>query len=119
MAHALAQAPQFATSEVRSTQVPPHNVCPAGHSHVPAAQLVPPEHLMPHAPQFVLSPVVSTQAPAQDTRPVGQSEMQCPSEHDSWDPQACPQAPQLAELTESRTQAPPHATSPRGHTHRA
>jgi hypothetical protein len=76
MAHALAQAPQFAASDARSTQVPLHNVCPAGHSHVPAAQLVPPEHLTPQAPQFVLSPVLSTQAPEQEARPVGQSAMQ-------------------------------------------
>lgn len=117
-AQAVPQAPQFALSVARFTHVPPHDTCPDGHSHAPAAHAVPPEHLTPHAPQLALSPVVSTHAPPHETRPTGQAAMQRPNEHDSLAAQAWPHVPQLFGSVPSFTHALPHAVSPRRQTQR-
>jgi hypothetical protein len=58
-------APQFEGLRVTSTQLPAHNVDPAGHVtlQTPLAQTWPAAHAVPQAPQCRGSVAVATQTP--------------------------------------------------------
>jgi hypothetical protein len=66
-AHTLLQAPQFRSSEARSTQAPEHAINPPEQVlvHVPCEQTLSAAQAVPHAPQWALLFSGSTQAPAQ------------------------------------------------------
>lgn len=49
--HAVVQLPQWPGSFCRSTHVPPQLVCPAGHWHVPEAQIIVAGHTVAQSPQ--------------------------------------------------------------------
>lgn len=74
--HAVPQAPQLASSLVRSTQVPPQQVSDAPqteppHVHVPPTHVSPLAQAFPQVPQLAESVWISTQTPEQSTPPPG------------------------------------------------
>jgi hypothetical protein len=108
---ATPQAPQFAALESVSTQAEPQRVVPAGHTHMPIAQVVPRAQTVPQAPQLAVSLVVSTHAPLHVVRPIVQVIVHTPDEHTWPMAQAVPQAPQWAGLDCRSTHASPQRTS--------
>jgi hypothetical protein len=68
-AQAAPQAPQLASSWVRSTHAPPHEVWPWGHAQAPPAQTSVAAHAWPQAPQLSGSVWRSTQPQARDGDP--------------------------------------------------
>jgi hypothetical protein len=67
---AFPHPPQLAGLVVVSMHTPLQSVCPVGHWHMLAAQILPPVQALPHAPQLALLDVVSTQPPVHAVRPV-------------------------------------------------
>jgi hypothetical protein len=63
------QVPQLELSPFTSVHVPLHDVCPAGHSQFPLAQIKPSAQALPQAPQFLGSVCVLRQEPLQLVRP--------------------------------------------------
>jgi hypothetical protein len=63
--HALAQAPQFCESLVRSTQLVPHSVLPLAQPQTPFVHVSPPPQACPHPPQWLGLVLTSTQLPLQ------------------------------------------------------
>lgn len=57
--------PQWAPLVWRLTHTPPQSDWPIGHAHMPALQVVPPEHETPHAPQLALSVCALVHTPPQ------------------------------------------------------
>jgi hypothetical protein len=88
--HFTPQAPQFISSDERSTQVPEQFTVPVG-QHLPALHVWPPAQVVSHAPQFAGSVSVFTHAPAQLVRPAPQHR---PALHVSPGAQAVAQSPQ-------------------------
>jgi hypothetical protein len=71
--HAVPQAPQWLKLVWRLMQAPLHRVIPAGHAHVPAAQVAPVGHALVHEPQFLGSLDKLTHAPPHTDMPAGQA----------------------------------------------
>ena len=71
-AHALPQAPQFASSKSTLVHVPPQSVPPFGQVQTPFSHDLPPLQTLPHAPQLLSSDWVLTHAPPQSVVPAGQ-----------------------------------------------
>lgn len=69
----LPHAPQFCTLVRKFAQIPLHNVAPVGHTHLPAAQDVPPVQARPQLPQLLLLVCRFTHAPLQTVCPDGQA----------------------------------------------
>jgi hypothetical protein len=81
-AQALVQLPQWLTSVVSLTQLPPQLASPAPHVvvHAPDEHTLPPPHVVPHPPQFPLSDWVFTSQPlaglpSQLAKPAAQAPM--------------------------------------------
>jgi hypothetical protein len=108
---ATPQAPQLAALEAVSTQAAPQRVVPAGHTHMPIAQVVPRAQRVPQAPQLAVSLVVSTHAPLHVVRPIEQVIVHTPDEHTWPMAQAVPQAPQWVGLDCRSTHVSPQRTS--------
>ena len=106
------QPPQFPMSTLRSTQVPPHTLCPVGHSHLPATQVAPVAHTLSQLPQFVVV-ARSTQTPAQGPAPVGHSHL--PATQVAPVAHTLSQLPQLALSVVRSLHTSPHADLPLGH----
>jgi hypothetical protein len=120
--HRRLHVPQLLESLLRSRQLAPQRVRPAGQAgctHVPALHVAPTGQCCPHAPQLVGLLVRSTHCPPQQVRPAGQTTPQAPHDvesdcvsrhvplqHDWPAVQACPQLPQWAALEKVATQTP-------------
>lgn len=113
MAHFAPQAPQFAGSKARLTQLELHSARPAPQVgwQVPLLQY-PPSHATAQPPQWVGSERVSTHTPASATRHVVSEEPQFrvhwPLTHTSLEAQVVLQAPQCSRSAVRSTQAAPH-----------
>ncbi len=103
--------PQLLGSVLRSLQTPKQLICPAGQTHEPATQTVPPAHALPQAPQWLASLERLRHPPAQMTVPAVQVSEQEPEAHTWPDGHAPPQRPQLA-LSEAMFASQPLAGLP-------
>jgi len=114
-AQGLAQAPQLAASEERSTHWPAQGRRPAGQVRlqVPALQTRSLLQWFTQLPQWVESPVRSWQALPQRDSPSWHS--QAPSRHSSPGMQETPHFPQLTASLVGSTQLPPQLSFPAGH----
>jgi hypothetical protein len=98
----MPQRPQFCALVRVSTQVPLHEVCPAGQPpppmHAPPTQLCPEAQALPQAPQCAVLVVTSTQAPPHDMRGAAHAGevTQAPALHALPPGQARPHIPQFA-----------------------
>ncbi len=118
--HTVGQAPQWALSVCRFTQVVPQSVWPDGHAQVPAWHDWPLVQAWPQAaaavvPQLLLSVSGLTQVPEQLTWPMPQVVAHTPAEHAVPAPHTRLQAPQLLLSVCMFTQALPQAVWPVGH----
>ncbi len=114
--HDVAQSPQCAPSDVRSTQAPLQALKPVEQAVAQMPLLhrgAAPPHTIPHAPQFEGSLVASTQSPPHRRVPAGHAHT--PPLHTSLALHAAPQAPQSSRLLERSTQDCPHAASCAAH----
>jgi hypothetical protein len=111
----LPHPPQLLSSELRSTQAPPHSANPAGQTQRPATQLVPPVQATPQLPQLAESLVRLTQL-----LPHGKKGgVQVPTQLPAWQngvaaAQTWPQLPQFCGSLSSGRQEPPQAAVPTG-----
>jgi hypothetical protein len=69
----VGQEPQCSELVCRSTQLPSHDVLPAGQPQVPPEHACPLAHLVPQAPHELAVVCRSTQASPQRVRPLGQA----------------------------------------------
>jgi hypothetical protein len=113
-AHTIPHDPQFIGSEVVSTQLPPHSVCPVGQTHVLPEHVAGAAHTFPQAPQFIGSEVVSTQLPPQSALPPGHRHT-LPEHIVAGAAHTFPHAPQFIASLVVSVHAPPHAVSVPGH----
>jgi hypothetical protein len=104
----LLHPPQFALSDVSSTQVDPHASSPEPHTRVQTldTQVWVPLQALPHAPQLSPLTVRSTQTPLQLLCPLGQ--VQTPVLHVAVAGHALPHPPQLPVSELSLTHDVPH-----------
>jgi hypothetical protein len=97
-------------SVLRSLQTPKQLICPAGQTHEPDTQTVPPPHVLPQAPQWLESLERLRHPPAQMTVPAPQVSEQEPEAHTWPDGHAPPQRPQFALSVATFTSHPLDAT---------
>jgi hypothetical protein len=113
--HCVPQAPQFATSRVRSAQPSGQLVWPAGQPHAPPVQVMPAGHACAHIPQLAASVCVSTQWSPQLVSPAPQTHLplvQVMPAEQTW-----AHIPQFVASACVSTQWPLQVVSPVLHTH--
>lgn len=117
-ANAAPQPPQFARSVVVSTQTPLQSVVFAGHSHLPATQVVPPLQAISQPPQFWLSVCASTQDAPHLVRAASHVAVQLPRLQ-TWPAlhATAPHAPQCCGSLWRSMQTPLQFVSGAGHSH--